>query len=211
VASRAVKRPFLHRTAVGCAFVAVLAASVTGGVVATPASAGGCDATETQPFLPWLDAAQYVLAPGGAIDTDNGTWQLSGGAAVVPGNEPYFVHDVTDDESLSLPSGSAAVTSGFCMRLVDPTIRFFALNSGSPLATLRVEVLFRDGLGAVLGRATIATLTASAEWEPTATILVLANATVPLGTRSVQFRFTPNGTRGAWQIDDLYVDPFLSR
>ena len=159
-----------------------------------PASAGICDATATQPFLPWLDPARYVLAPGGAIETGTNTWQLSGAAAIVPGNEPYKVHDLADDESLSLPPGSAALTRRVCLGLTDPTIRFFALNTGSPLATLKVEVLFRDGLGALLGRATIATLTAFPEWQPTAAIPVLANATVLAGTRWVQFRFTPNGT-----------------
>jgi hypothetical protein len=180
-------------------------------VVASPASSGTCDGTETQPFLPWLDPAQYVLVPGGAIETGTDTWQLSGGAAPVPGNEPYHVHDLADDESLRLPPGSAALTSGVCLQLTDPTIRFFARNSGSLLATLEVEVVFRDGLGALLGRATVATLTGFPEWQPTAPIPVLANATAPAGTRLVQFRFVSTGTNGAWQIDDLYVDPWLSR
>ena len=178
----------------------------------SPASAGICDdATATRPFLPWLDPARYVLAPGGAIETGTNTWQLSGRAAIVPGNEPYQVHDLADDESLSLPPGSAALTPRVCLQLTDPTIRFFALNTGSPLATLKVEVLFRDGLGALLGRATIATLTAFPQWQPTPAIPMLANATVLAGTRSVQFRFAPQGTTGAWQIDDLYVDPWVSR
>jgi hypothetical protein len=180
-------------------------------VVAPPASSGACDATATQPFLPWLDPAHYMLVPGGTFETGTNTWQLSGGAAIVPGNEPYLVHDRADDESLSLPPGSAAVTSGVCLQLADPTIRFFAVNRGSPLATLEVDVLFRDGLGALLGHATVAILPGFAAWQPTPPILALANATVPLGTRWVQFRFAPIGPGGAWQIDDLYVDPWLSR
>ena len=213
------ERPLLHRiaNARGCGLVATLAAlaavgaSVTAALLAPPASAGMCDATATQPFLPWLDPARYVLAPGGAIETGTKNWRLSGGAQIVPGNEPYQVHDLADDESLSLPPGSTALTDRVCLGLTYPTIRFFALNSGSPLATLKVEVLFRDGLGALLGRATIATLTAFPEWQPTLPIAVLANATALAGTRSVQFRFTPDGAQGAWQIDDLYVDPWVSR
>src|SRR5262245_46400879 len=133
-----------------CGVVAALTASVTPAVSVRSASAGTCDASETQPFLPWLDPARYVLAPGGTFDTGADTWQLSGGAAIVPGNEPYLVHDPADDESLTLPPGSAAVTGRVCLQLTDPTIRFFAVNRGSPLATLKVEVLFRDGLGALL-------------------------------------------------------------
>ena len=210
------ERPGLHRVAnapaciLVAAFVA-LAGSVTAVVVTPPGFAGICDATETQPFSPWLDPARYVLAPGGTIETGTNAWQLSGGAAIVPGNERYKVHDLADDESLSLPPRSAALTHPVCLQLTDPTIRFFALNSGSPLSTLKVEVILRDGLGALVGRATIATLTAFPEWQPTAPIPVLANANVLTGTRSVQFRFTPNGTDGAWQIDDLYVDPWVSR
>jgi hypothetical protein len=180
-------------------------------VVAPTATSGTCGGTGTQPFLPWLDPSQYVLVPGGAMEVGTNTWQLSGGAALVPGNEPYLVHDLSDDESLWLPPGSAALTSGVCLRLTDPTIRFFARNTGSPLATLEVEVLFCDGVGALLGRATVATLTASPEWQPTAAIPVLANATVPAGTRRVEFRFVSDGRDGAWQIDDLYLDPWLSR
>jgi len=194
-----------------CGLVAALAVSVTVAVPARPASAGSCDATGTQPFFPWLDPARYFVAPGGTFETGTDKWQLGGGAAVVPGNEPYLVHDAADDESLSLPPGSSALTRPVCLELTDPTIRFFALNTGSPLATLKVEVLFRDGLGALLGRVTIANLVALGKWQPTAAIPVLANAAVLAGTSSVQFRFSPNGNGGAWQIDDVYVDPWVSR
>src|SRR5262249_46706376 len=154
---------------------------------------------------------RYVLAPGGTFDTGANTWQLSGGAAIVPGNEPYLVHDPADDESLTLPPGSAAVTGRVCLQLTDPTIRFFAVNRGSPLATLKGGVLARGGRGVRRGRLTIAPLTASRGWKPTGVIPVVANATGLAGTRSVQFRFSPNGTDGAWQIDDVYVDPWVSR
>ena len=34
---------------------------------------------------------------------------------------------------------------------------------------------------------------------------------VPLFTTSVQFRFEPVGASGAWQIDDVYLDPLKHR
>jgi hypothetical protein len=33
----------------------------------------------------------------------------------------------------------------------------------------------------------------------------------PLLTTSVQFRFQPVGTSGAWRIDDVYIDPLKHR
>jgi len=44
---------------------------------------------------------------------------------------------------------------------------------------------------------------------------LLANALAPLdlddGTAEVAFRFKPSGLMAAWQIDDVYVDPFRVR
>ena len=39
----------------------------------------------------------------------------------------------------------------------------------------------------------------------------MLGGTLPLLTSSVKFRFTPVDTVGSWRIDDVYLDPFLSR
>jgi hypothetical protein len=168
----------------------------------------------SQPFLPWLDLAEYTLAPNGTFEQGAAGWTLAGGAALAAGNEPYDVHGASDRVSLSLPSGSSATSSEMCVSLLHPTVRFFVRNSGSPLAALRVDVLYRNFLG--LSTSTpIGVVTASPDWQPTLPLLILDNLTaLPLvtnGTVQVAFRFTPIGAVGALAVDDVYVDPYQGR
>ena len=162
--------------------------------------------TYLQPFTPWLDYANYVAVPNGSFESTDG-WTLSGGAAAVPGNEPFYVGDPTDSQSLSLPPGASATSPPLCVTLLHPDLRFFARNTGSPFATLKVDVITT-----VLGlRVTtpVAQLVAGQDWQPTLPLPFLTNL-VPI-TDNVQFRFTALGSGGAWQIDDTYVDPFKER
>ena len=159
-----------------------------------------------RPFLRWADPASYVLAPQGSLE-ETSAWSLSG-ASRVAGNEPYFVHDAGERYSLSLPAGSAATTPTQCVGVEHPTLRFFARNTGSMLSLLRVEVLVQDNLG-LIKRVPIGAVTGTSAWAPTLPVTMLANLlALPGSLTPVRFRFTPEGTGGAWQIDDVYVDPF---
>src|SRR5205085_12539459 len=108
------------------------------------------------------------------------------------------------------PSGSSATTGRTCVSLLDPTVRFFAVNKGSLLSTLKVEVLYTDTTGKTRAQ-TIGLMLATGSWQPTLPALLLANlGALPLVTNgqvSVAFRFTPQGALGNWKIDDVYVDP----
>jgi hypothetical protein len=187
-------------------------AAPQGASAATDDLVAACpSSTYEQPFTPWLDFASYVLAPNGGLESGAAGWSLDGGAAVVAGNEGFYVHAAGDTSSLSLPSGSTATTSSMCADAASPDLRLFVRNSGSLLSTLRVDVLYTDALGQ--SRAlTVAVLAAGSAWQPTLPIPFLANlASPPLvtdGTTSVAFRFTPLGSWSGWKIDDVYVDPF---
>ena len=189
------------------AVAAALAPSAQAGLLVE--SAGDCDEqSASQVFLPWLDVANYVLAPGGAAESADG-WTLTGGAGVAPGNEPWNVHGAGDSSSLSLPSGSSATTGAMCVGIEHPTLRFFAKSSGAgPLSALKVEVLFEDSLGLV-DSLTIGYAGPSGSWTPTAPYVVGASLLplLPGSHTPVAFRFTPQGT-GSWRIDDVYVDPY---
>jgi hypothetical protein len=96
-------------------------------------------------------------------------------------------------------------------------MRFFVRNSGSSDARLRVRVLYNGGvgsllggLGSTLGVADVGTITAGRTWQPSPQIAMFGG-TLPLLTTSVQFRFQPVGASGAWQIDDVYLDPLKHR
>ena len=197
-----------------CALGAMTAASIAGaGALPGSAASGtsrrallpGCPAqTYVQPFRPWLDIANYVLMPNGALESSTG-WKLSGGAKLVSGNEPWHVNKAADSRSLSLPSGSSATSPSLCITLLHPDLRLFAVNKGSLLATLKVEAITQ-----VLG-ITVATpigvLLAGGSWQPTLPLPFLYNLTAPTGG-TIAFRFTPIGANSGWRIDDVYVDPF---
>src|SRR5437868_10962030 len=51
---------------------------------------GNCPSTGTQVFATWNDYASYFLAPNGGLENGSTGWSLSGGAAVVSGNEPFL-------------------------------------------------------------------------------------------------------------------------
>jgi hypothetical protein len=198
----------LARLAALAALVSV--AALAGAVGTQPARAGllGCDGqTAVQPFLPWLDPANYVLMTNGSLESTAG-WTLAGGAKLVSGNEPFNVNSASDSHSLSLPSGSSATTPAFCVTLLHQDPRFFAVNSGSALSTLQV-----DAITTVLGlkvTTPVGVLLAGGAWQPTLPLPFL-DGVLSLTQGTVQFRFTPLGAGSGWQIDDIYVDPFKSR
>jgi len=175
-------------------------------------SAAPCaDQVVEQPFVPWLDPAQYTLAPGGTIEGSSAeTWQLNGGAAPAGGNEPFHVHTSAGVTSLSLPAGSSATSSPMCVGLEHPTARFFARRTGgSSLGVLRVDVLYETMSGDTGTLPIGAVAAASTTWRASTPMLLLANVLAPLqgGETAVALRFTPQGT-SSWSIDDVYVDPF---
>ena len=187
---------------------AVLACSVGAGAGGARAGIIGCGGqTLVQPFVRWLDPASYVLLGNGALESTQG-WTLAGGAKLFSGNEPWHVNSANDSHALSLPSGSSATSPALCVTLLHPDLRFFGVNSGSTLATLRV-----DAITTVLGlRVTtpIGLLVAGSSWQPTLPLPFLDNL-LAATQGTVQFRFTPVGAGSGWRIDDVYVDPFKSR
>jgi len=174
------------------------------------ASAPNCAAQPlSQPFLQWADPAQYTPVPGGNFESGAAGWSLSGGAQVVSGNETYFVGGAGDSSSLSLPDGSSATSPTMCVGIQNPDLRLFASNPGNPADSLQVSVNWLDGTG-VTHTTTIGTLAAGGSWAPTVQDPVLVNllALLPGNMTPVSFTFTPQGSGGSWQIDDVYVDPW---
>jgi hypothetical protein len=177
------------------------------------ASAQACNYSGAeQVFRPWGDNHYYVLAPDGGFEAGGAGWSLSGGAATVAGNESFFLNDAGDQRSLSLPSGSSAVSPPICMSLDTPIFRLLARNTGNPSAGLRVEATYKL-LGLVRTK-TVSTVTAGASWVPAkemSTVLTLSTVIGTLIPSAIQIRITPVGSGGNWQVDDLYIDPFARR
>lgn len=160
-------------------------------------------------FSPWGDQHDYVLAPNGGFEAGSSGWQLNRGAAVVEGNESYYLNDAGDSKSLSLPVGSSAVSPPVCMAIDTPSFRLVARNSGDPSSRLRVEAVYKL-LGLVRTR-TAGTFSADATWAPTqsvSTVLTLSTIVGALIPSAIEIRFTPLDPGGQWLVDDVYIDPF---
>jgi hypothetical protein len=188
----------------------LIALTVASVMAISAASAQACSYTGAeQVFKPWGDSSSYVLAPNGGFETGATGWALRGEAAVVEGNESFFLNGEADDRSLALPAGSSATSSPICMSLDTPSFRLVARNSGDPSSRLRVEAVYP--LLGLIRTKTVSTVYAGSEWAPTqkmSTVLSLSTIVGTLIPSAVQIRITPLDSVGQWQVDDLYVDPF---
>jgi len=165
-----------------------------------------------QAFSRWGDARYYTLAPGGAAEAQS-RWTLSGGAKFVSGNEIYYLNSPTDKSSLSLPAGSSARTDPMCVVLGSPTFRFMVLNTGASTGSLKIDVLYENVYGIVKAK-TVANISAGSSWNASVSLPVLLDADSLVrgdGKVAVAFRFTPQGTGASFKIDDVFVDPRVSR
>ena len=166
--------------------------------LAAPQALAACPSLPLdQTFRPWLDPAYYQEAPDSGFE-DGGSWALSGGAAIVDGNEPFLA----GARSLDLPPGSSAVSAPICVTVAHPTIRFFARNTGSPVAPLTVTAQFKTLLGLQL-ELPVGVVLGGADWQPMLPLLMLGN----LLSNGVRFHLSA-AAGSAWQVDDVYVDPY---
>jgi hypothetical protein len=188
---------------------AAFASSASAGIITT--SAPSCtDGALTQPFARWNDTHQYKLVDNGAFETGTTGWALTGGAAVVSGNETYKVRSSADAKSLKLPSGSTATTPFVCVGADEPTLRLFAKRNSALLglvSTLQVQIQVQTSLGLTAWLPVLPGDLGGSSWHPTVAMPFLVNL-LTLGDRTqVRFRFVP--LLGSWQIDDVYVDPMM--
>jgi hypothetical protein len=202
-----------RRFALGTSFLALilsLAASATATAEAATSSCGDRDVS--RPFAYWGDSGSYFLVPGGDFESSTG-WTLSGGARFVEGNEPFYVHDAADHRSLLLSSGAWTRTPSMCVDSDETTLRFFVRNTGSVLGALVVEARVRTTVLGVTTQTSLplgVVLGTTQAWQPSLPVVfALSLNQLVGGTTTVDFRFTALG--GAWQIDDVYVDPFKDR
>ncbi|HEX5449184.1 MAG TPA: hypothetical protein VFW85_03920 [Gaiellaceae bacterium] len=153
-------------------------------------------------FAPWGDSASYYFPANGGFESGASGWSLSGGAAVVDGNEPFYLHNGGDSHALLIPAGGSATTS-VCFGVLYPALRFVAEGSG---ARIRVSVSAKNLLG-FASTLDGGTFTAGSSWAPSPKLSSLLSAvTSPLGAKSMQVTISVSGASA--QVDDLYIDPF---
>jgi hypothetical protein len=186
---------------------AALAAPAHAGVL-TKSATGCADPVLSQPFKAWLDSSYYK--PVDDFESAADGWTLTGGAKVVAGNAAQHVGGGDDAQSLQLPAGSSAKSPAVCVGLNEPTLRYFARKNSGLLSTLTVSVQVQLQLGVWVTLPIGVDLGGS--WHPSLPTLVVANLLplLPPDMTAVRFKFAPL-LGGSWQIDDVYVDPRMSR
>jgi hypothetical protein len=186
---------------------AALAAPAHAGILTT--SASDCaDPVLSQAFKPWI--YYWCYKPVDDFESGSDGWTLAGGARVVDGDATQRVGASSDAKSLLLPAGSSATSPPVCVGLNEPTLRYFARKNSGLLSTLTVSVQVQLQLGVWVTLPIGVDL--GGAWHPSLPSLVVANLLplLPPDMTAVRFKFAPL-LGGAWQIDDVYVDPRMSR
>jgi hypothetical protein len=201
----------MRRTAVlgGLAVLAPLAALVV--APATTASAATvlpCTTrATTTPFTPWGDSNAYFTLPGATFESGTSGWSLAGGARVTSGNEPWKVVSGPNVSSLSLPAGASASAPSMCIATAEDSMRLFYRAPGISTAYLRVTIHVTSGVNVADNTYSIGGGTAG--WALSERIMV-PDIRDRSGQQTVTIKFDQVGTKAAWQIDDVEIDPWRS-
>jgi hypothetical protein len=183
------------------------------GVFAVPGIAlASCPAQPVStPFSQWGDNNNYFLIPGGSFEgtADQVGWNLSN-ASLTQGNEPFYVNDPGDSQSLTISGGGRATSPFFCVDNTMGSLRFFA-QQASAGGGLRVQALVQNSDGSVTTVPIAHLLDGSmSTWAPTDPITGDTSGLSDDQTLSVALQFTVRSPTASWQIDDVYVDPYRS-
>jgi hypothetical protein len=183
------------------------------GVFAVPGIAlASCPAQPVStPFSQWGDGNNYFLIPGGSFEgtADQVGWTLSN-ASLTQGNEPFYVNDSGDSQSLTISGGGSATSPFFCVDNTMGSLRFFAQQVSSG-GGLRLLALVQNSDGSVT-TVPIAHLPdgSMSTWAPTNPITGNTSGLSDDQTLSVALEFTVRSSAASWQVDDVYVDPYRS-
>jgi hypothetical protein len=199
----------LSRALIVGAVAATLAVPAANAGLISGLIGSNCPSGGSQVFAPWGDSASYFLAPNGGLENGSTGWSLSG-ASVTSGNEPFLP---TGSHSLTLPSGTTAVSPVTCIGPKSIALRMFGSDLGGTDSGLRVRVVWYGLLNQVLGITDYNVFAPGRGWAPTSSVKSTGgfNLLLPiLGSTSARVQLTPIGSGSAWRIDDLYIDPWLS-
>ncbi len=187
-----------------------LIALVLVGVAAPPATASCPGGELSRPFLKWLDPFWYRLADGGSVDRAAAGWTMTGGSHTVVSHVAPDLADSGQPWVVGIGAGGSATSPVTCLALDSPTLRFMVKSTGSPLGLLVVTAVLTEN-GALLKKVPVGVVTGLGhnQWKPSLPMLLAVPEIAGLDPSvDVHFKFTVTGLGGAFQIDDLYVDPY---
>lgn len=175
----------------------------------TGAAFAACPAHSAAPrFSKWGDKSNYFLVPGGSFEGTPAQvgWSLSN-ASLTAGNEPFYVNDSSDDQSLTISGGGSATSPFFCVDSSMSKLRFFAQQTAAG-SDLKVQGLIKTWYGVI--PVTVADLADGSQpsWAPVQQIATRSGLLPGRFAIPVALRFEVPGSAGSWNVDDAYVDPY---
>lgn len=174
---------------------------------AKPLTPGTCTpaGTVSQAFAAFGDSGSYTAVLNAGAESGTTGWTIAAGAGVVDANEPWFVSGNTaDHHAFNLPAGASVTSTPFCVDETFTHFRAFARNLTGKGA-LRVEILFTDEKGKPVVRR-VDDVRGTSAWGPTGAEPIRVVKKAGVSSVPVSFRFTARG--GAFQLDDVYIDPW---
>jgi hypothetical protein len=159
------------------------------------------------PFAQWGDTSGYFLVPGGSFDSGTSGWALNR-AALGAGGSGFDFGSVSASRSLTISAGGSAISPSLCLNNTMPSLRFFAREL-APGSDLRVQVTSTGGF-LIPVTITVTDLRDGSmpTWAPTGRVALLSVQLPPGGSLPAVLKFQVPGATGAWQIADIYVDPY---
>lgn len=186
-----------------------IVAGATFTTMAGPAHADdACVSRSTkQSFANWGDQNSYFVMTSGTFESGSSGWTLSGGPSVVSAQEPWKVLG-NGAKALNLPKNSSARSTKMCVASNEEWLRFFYKSPGVSGSALKVTITVTSSNGTAVN--TWAVGGDSAGWNVTPQIY-LPNIRDNNGQQWITVQFAPVNTQATWVIDDVQIDPFVSR
>jgi hypothetical protein len=184
----------------------------TGALPGTAAAAGSCGArTTTQAFKNWGDTNQYFVVPGATFESGTPGWVFYAGQgtpSVVTDQESGKVNGSTHTKALNVPAYSTVMPPNMCINSNEEFLRLFYKDPGVSGAQLLVKMEAWSSAGRVVQQFTINA--SSAGWKVSPQI-PMPNKRDANGEQTITLTITPIGQAGTWRLDDIMVDPWVSR
>jgi hypothetical protein len=173
--------------------------------IALPAHAVDACTTRTlsQPFKTWGDTNNYFPVTSGTFESGTSGWTVGSGVSRTAENEPWKV--AGGSNSLRIPGGVSASTPVMCLTADEDSTRFFYKSPGA-YANLLVTIKATNTITNSVALLSFPLTTGTAAGWQVSPRISLPDVRGVQGYENLQITLTPQGS-GAWQIDDVFVDP----
>lgn len=202
--------PRLKRIALAATIVAGTTTLSTG-AIAGSASAACASRTTFQAFSKWGDTNQYFVAPNATFESGTSGWTMYAGVgtpSVVTDQEPWKINGAGHSKALQLPAYSTAMPPNICLNSNEEWMRFFYKDPAVSGAQLLVKIEAWSSAGRVVQEIRINS--GSAGWKVSNQI-AMPNKRDAAGEQTITLTITPVGTAATWRVDDIMIDPWVSR